>query len=69
MVQGVSVKRRFLVRFQDVCEKDLTLNQLTIVTVEKITVTKEYKVPMIYVIADVTTNLDKGYYHVFCVLR
>ena len=32
VVQGVSGKRRFLVRFQDGCENDKTLNQLTIVT-------------------------------------
>ena len=39
VVQGVSGKRRFLVRSKDGCEKDLTSNQLTIVTVEKSTVT------------------------------
>ena len=69
MVQGVSVNRRFLVRFQDVCEKDLNLNQLTIVTVENIPVTKEAEVPMIYVIPDETTDMDKGYYHFVCVLQ
>ena len=35
--------------------------------VEKIPVTKEYEVPIIYVIPDVTTNLEMGYYHCVCV--
>ena len=34
VVQGVSGKNRYLVRFQDGCEKDLNLNQLTIVILE-----------------------------------
>ena len=34
--QVFSGKRRFLVRFQDGCEKDLTLNQLTVMTVDDI---------------------------------
>ena len=36
VVQGASGKKRFLVRFQDGYEKDLTLNQLTVVIVAKI---------------------------------
>ena len=36
MVQVVSGKKRFLVRFQDGCENYLTLNQLTVMTVENI---------------------------------
>ena len=39
VVQGVSGKRRFLVRFQDGCEKDMTSNKLTAVIVDKIPVT------------------------------
>ena len=39
VVQGVSVKRRFLVRFQDGYEKDLTSNQLTSITVDSIPIT------------------------------
>ena len=31
VVQGVSGKKRFLVRFHDGCEKNLSSNQLTIV--------------------------------------
>ena len=42
VVQGVSGKRRFLVRFQDGCEKVMTSNQLTIVTVDRIPVIEEY---------------------------
>ena len=33
VVQGVSRKKRFLVRFQDGCKNDLTSNQLTLVVV------------------------------------
>ena len=40
MAQSVSVKKRLLVRFEYVCEKYLTSNKPTIVTVEKIPVTK-----------------------------
>ena len=54
--------------FQYGSYKDLTSNKLTIMTVEKIPVTKEYEVPMIYVIPDVTNILEKGYYHSVCVI-
>ena len=36
MVQGVYGNRRLLMRFQDGCEKDLTSNKLTIMTVDNI---------------------------------
>ena len=36
MVQGVSGKKRFLVRFQDGYKHNLSLNQLTVVIAEKI---------------------------------
>ena len=39
VAQEVSGKRRFLVRFQDGCEKDMTSNKLTAVIVDKIPVT------------------------------
>ena len=68
MAQGVSVKRRSLVKFQYACEKYLTSNQLTIATVEKIPVTKEAEVNMIYVISDETIYLEKGDYHCVYVL-
>ena len=35
VVQGISGKNRFLVRFQDGCENNLSSNQLTIIIVEK----------------------------------
>ena len=60
VVQGVSGKRRFLMRFQYGCEKDLTLNQLTIATLEKIPMTEEYEVPTISGIPDETIDLEKG---------
>ena len=56
VLQGVYVNIRLLVRFYDGCEKDLTLNQITTVTVEKRLVTKEAKVPTIYVIPE--NNID-----------
>ena len=63
MVQGLSGKRRLLVRFQDGCEKDMTLNQLTVVTVEKVPMTEEYEVPMISAIPCETIYLKKVLYH------
>ena len=43
--------------FQDICEKDLTSNQLTIVTLEKIPMNEEPEVPTISVVPDETVNL------------
>ena len=48
LLESVSDNRGFLVRAQGVCDKDTTSNQLTVVTVDSIPVTKESKVPMIY---------------------
>ena len=59
MVKGVFGKRRLLVRFQYGVEKDQTSNQLTVITVERIPVTKEVYFPTIYVIPDETSGLDK----------
>ena len=56
MVEYVYGNREFLVRFQDGCDNYLTLNQITTVTVEKRLVTKEAKVPTIYVIPE--NNID-----------
>ena len=47
VLQGVSVKRRFLVRFKNGCEKNLSLNQLTVVIVENIPDEKEPEVSKI----------------------
>ena len=41
VVQGVSVRRRFLVRFKNGYEKNLSSNQLTVVIVDKIPVEEE----------------------------
>ena len=40
------------------CEKDLTLNKLTDVTVERITMTKEAEVPTISAIHEEAIDLD-----------
>ena len=62
MVQGVSWRRRFLVRFQSGCKKNLSLNQLTIVVVEKIPVEEEPEVSMIPEIPEDQVEKEKGYY-------
>ena len=49
--QGVSGKMILLVRYQDGCEKDLNLNQLTIITLEEIPLSEESKVPTISLIS------------------
>ena len=49
--------------FQYMCEKELNLNQLTVITVYKSPVEEEPKVPMLAVIPDDTVPLEKGYYH------
>ena len=41
----------------DNCEKDMTLNQLTVMTLERSPVTKESEVPTISVIPDETVSL------------
>ena len=50
--QGVSGKKRLLMRLQYGCKKDLTSNQLAVVILEKSPVEEESKVPMIPVIHD-----------------
>ena len=60
MVQGVSGKKRFLVRFYNGFEKDMTSNQPTVVVVEKFLVTEESEVPRIYEQPNETVPLDKG---------
>ena len=52
--QGVSGKKRFLVRFQYGCRNYLASNKLTVVIVEKIPVEEEPKVPTIPKIPDKT---------------
>ena len=60
MVQGVSGKRRLLVRFHCGCEKDLASDQLTIMAVDRNPMTEESEVTTIYVIPDENIYLDKG---------
>ena len=52
-----------MARFQDECEKDLTLNQLIVMILEKIIMTEEAKVPVISVISDWKIYFEKGYHH------
>ena len=59
MAQGVSGKRRFLLRFKYGCDKDMTLDQLATMTVEKSPMTEEAKVTTIYVITDENIYLEK----------
>ena len=61
VMEAVSSKRRILVSFPDGCENDLTLNQLTIVTVYRIPVTKESEVPMISKNPEEEVYLEKIY--------
>ena len=63
VVQGVSGKKRFLVRFQYGREKYLTLNQLTVVAVEKILIEEEPEQPSIAVNTDDIVPSERGYYH------
>ena len=53
----------FLVRFQDGCKNDPTLNQLTIVIVEKSPIEEEPEVPTITEIPEEQVTSEKGYYH------
>ena len=61
VVQGVSGKRRFLVRFQYGCKKNLSSNQLTVVIVDNIPVEEEPEVSTIPEILEDQVELDKGY--------
>ena len=63
VVQGVSGKHSFFLRFQDGCEKDINPNELTVVTVDNIPVGEEPKVRTIAVIPDEKVDLYKGFYH------
>ena len=70
VVQGVSGRRRFLVRFQNGCEKNLSSNKLTVVIVEKIPEEKEPEVSEIVEIPEEQVELEKGYYlRVYVMLR
>ena len=57
LVQGLSGKRRLLVKFQGGCEKYQTSNKLDPVTLDSIPVTEEAKVPTIYAMHDDPVDL------------
>ena len=63
VVQGVSRRRRFLVRFHNGCKNNISSNQLTVVIVEKIPVEEEPEVSTIPEIPEEKVELEKGYYH------
>ena len=67
MVQGVSGRRRFLVRFQNWCKNYLSSNQLTVVILDKIPVEEE---PLVSTIPEIPEDKvkKKGYYRCVYVL-
>ena len=60
VVQGVSGMRRFLVRFQNGCEKNLSLNQLTVVIAHKILVEEEPEISTIPEIPEDNVKKTEG---------
>ena len=60
VLQGVSGRRRFLARFQDGCENNLSSNQLAVVIVYNIPEDKEPEVSEISDILEEQVKLDKG---------
>ena len=60
MVQGVSVRRRFLLRFQNGCKNNLLSNKLTVMIVEKIPEEKEPEVSEIAEIPEEKVKLEEG---------
>ena len=62
VVQGVSGRRRFLARFQNGCENNLSSNQLTIVTAHEILVEEAPKVSTSTEIPEDNVKIHKGYY-------
>ena len=60
VVQGISGRRRFLVSFQNGCEKNMSSNQLTVLIVEKIPEEKEPEVSEIAEIPEEQVELNKG---------
>ena len=59
MVQVVSGRKIFSVRFQNGCENNLSSNQLTAVIVEKIQEEKEPEVSEIYEIPEEQAKFEK----------
>ena len=69
LVQSVSGRRRFLVMFQNGCEKNLSSDQFTIVVVDKILVEEEPEVSTIPEIPEDNVEKQKGYYRCVYVLQ
>ena len=68
VVQGVLGRRRFLVRFQNGCENNLSSNQLTVVTAHEILVEEAPEVSTIPEIPEDNVESHKGYYRCVYVL-
>ena len=62
VVQGVSGRRRFLVRFQNGCKNNISSNQLTVVTAHEILVEEAPLVSTIPEIPEDIVESHKGYY-------
>ena len=62
VVQGVSGRRRVLMRFQNGCEKNFSLNQLTVVTAHEILAEETPEVSTIPHIPEDNVESHKGYY-------
>ena len=62
VVQGISGRRRFLVRFQNGCKKNLSSNQLTVVIEYEILVEEAPEVSTIPEIPEDNVESHKGYY-------
>ena len=62
VLQVVLGNKRFLMRFQDGCENNMSSNQLTMVIVEKTPEEKEPEVSEIYDIPEEQAELENGYY-------
>ena len=68
VVQGVSGRRSFLARFQNGCKKNLSSNELTVVTAHKILVEEATEVSKIPEIPENNVKKQKGYYRCVYVL-
>ena len=62
VVKAISGKRKFLVRFHDGCEKNLSSNQLTVVAAHEILVEEAPLVSTIPEIPEDIVESHKGYY-------
>ena len=63
MLEAFTGSKRFFVRFQYGFKKELIMNQLVFVKVERIPKTEEADVTKIYIIPDKTVYFKKGYYY------